>query len=45
MKVFVEFTTRIPPAAHPATATWYLPEGSYLPIMISGVFNGAGQPV
>jgi len=44
-KIFIEFTTDIAPAPHPAIAVWYLPDGAFLPITILGTYDGAGHRV
>jgi len=44
-KMFIEFTTTIAPAVHPAIAAWYMPEDGCLQIAIRGTHNGAGQSV
>ena|ERR1700730_13707818 len=43
--IFIEFTSDAAPDSHPSIATWYLPEGEYLPITITGVFTGAGRKI
>jgi hypothetical protein len=45
LAIYIEFTTEIAPAPHPAYATWYDPPGGFLPIKIAGVYNGAGGRV
>jgi hypothetical protein len=41
--VHVEFTTEQKPSEHPAYATWHQPDGGFLPIKITGVFDSSGR--
>ena len=42
-KIFVEFMTEIEPPYHPAYARWSGLENDYLPITVTGVFDGSGR--
>ena len=45
-RIYIEFYTDQPPyKGDPIIAQWHLPEGAFLKIYISGVFNGAGDIV
>jgi hypothetical protein len=44
-KVYIEFMTFLPPYQHdPIMARWFMNEGEYLPIRITGIFYGSGKP-
>ncbi|MCP4733053.1 MAG: hypothetical protein GY873_02570 [Bosea sp.] len=42
-KIFIEFTTEVEPPYHPAYARWSGLENDYLPIAVTGVFDGSGR--
>lgn len=42
-KIFIEFTTEVEPPYHPAYARWSGLENDYLPIEVTGVFDGSGR--